>query len=642
MNAFLEREQALAALQGALTQVRSGRGIVALVAGEAGIGKSTLVERFIASLAPGVDVATGACDALFTPRPLGPLRDVALQWNDEALLDASSERHALFSLVLQRLRRRRDPLVLVFEDMHWADEATLDLVKFVGRRIAALPLLLVLTYRDDEVGPGHALRAVLGDLPASISTRVTLAPLSEHAVSQLARAGGYREDDRTLHALTDGNPFYVTELLASGTSKVSPSLRDAVLARAERLSPAARRVLDLAALSPGAIEARLLEACAEDAERAIDECVSRGMLRTVEHGFAFRHELARLAVRDELSPQRRRSSSRKLLDALRTRATGAESLARLAHSAEEAGDSEAVVAYASEAGRNATRLSSHREAREHFQRALAHAQSKPERERALLLDAFAFECHATGDMTGAIDSRIEAAALWHKVGDVQKQSETLSRHVMSLVGAGRDREAETASLEAIALLEGRPPTRELAFAYRAQAALRMLQRDNAEAIDWARKTLDVNERFGDIETRAASLNTIGCALILSGVELAGRAQLEEAVALARSVDSDLHVVNALGNLGSALGEVYRFDLAEGYLAQNIAYCAERDIDHSRLYSLSWLANSHLHQGRWNEASDAAMAVIRSPAASIARTMALLALGRLRARRGDPAIWEQLD
>ena len=193
------------------------------------------------------------------------------------------------------------------------------------------------------------------------------------------------------------------------------------------------------------------------------------------------------------------------------------------------------------------------------------------------------------------------------------------------------------------MLEALPQSAELALAYRTQAGLRMLQRDNADALAWGERALALSEAFSDRETLVASLNTIGSALILSGDETRGCAYLEQSLAMAREARIESHISNALGNLGTGLGEVYRFDLADRYLAAAIEFATERDIDHSRLYALSWQANTHLHQGRWNEAAEAALAVLQSEAAAtIARIMALLALGRLRARRGDPGAWDVLD
>ena len=639
--ALLERGPALQTLARDLAQAQSGRGRVALVAGEAGIGKSALLERFLSTTRPETEVVTGACDALFTPRPLGPLRDIAMQWNDAALLDAGSDRHALFSTLLQRLRERRTAIVIAFEDMHWADEATLDLVKFLGRRIAQLPVLFIVTYRDDELGVEHPLRGVLGDLPRASTTRIALERLSPAAVETLARASARGGHPTDLYALTGGNPFFVIELLA--TSDASPTLRDAVLTRAARLSSSAREALDLAALSPVPVETWLTDACLGNASVALDECLSSGMLTLHAAGCAFRHELARLAVRDALPPQRRRVLSTRLLRALESRPAVAELLPRLAHHAEEAGDHDSVVKYATAAGRSAAKVSAHREALAHFRRALAHADAMAPPDRARLLEDCARECARTGDMAGAITARMQAAELWCNLGEPLRQGENLCRLAPSLIADGRDAEAEAVSREAIELLEPLPPSSELAAAYLGQAGLRMLERDNADAIAWCEKAIALAERFGDVETIVATLNVAGSARLFSGDEEGGRRDLEQSLALARQAELEQQISVAYLNLGSGLGEVHQFAHADAYLAAAIEFARERDLDNSRLYATAWQANTHLHQGRWNEAEEAALAVLQSDAATtIGRIMALLALGRLRTRRGDADARGALD
>ena len=211
---LVEREQALAALISGLASAADGEGRVALLAGEAGIGKSSLASRFAAAHRDTADVLWGACDALFTPRPLGPLRDIALHMQGALLsaLEADRDRHHLFSLFLRGLRERKRPAIVIFEDVHWADEATLDLIKFLGRRIAAVRALVILTYRDDELDPRHPLRSVLGDLPPETTLRIPLQPLSEQSVMSLARNAGRTNEAARLHAATGGNPFYVTEV----------------------------------------------------------------------------------------------------------------------------------------------------------------------------------------------------------------------------------------------------------------------------------------------------------------------------------------------------------------------------------------------------------------------------------------------
>src|SRR5258705_1158496 len=224
---LLEREPALEALVAALGEAVRGEGRVALVYGEAGIGKTTLVVHFSRAHAgtPPARILWGACDSLHTPRPLGPVYDIAQQAGPELRdhLDGAVPPRAIFSAVLEELRRQ-PPVVVVLEDLHWADAATLDLVKFLGRRIRQVPALLVLTYRDDELGPRHPLRIVLGDLATSrVVRRVPLAPLSAAAVQTLAARPPLDAD--ALHRQTGGNPFFPTQAPARRGARIPPPLR---------------------------------------------------------------------------------------------------------------------------------------------------------------------------------------------------------------------------------------------------------------------------------------------------------------------------------------------------------------------------------------------------------------------------------
>jgi predicted ATPase len=242
---LLEREHFFNELEGLLGAVAAGDGRLVLIGGEAGIGKTALVERFAEAHKARARVLWGACDALLTPRPLGPLYDIAQQTQGRllALLEGEAARGPIFSSVLDEMKSGRGPSIAVIEDVHWADEATLDLLKFLGRRISRTNCLLVVTYRDDEVGGEHPLRLVLGDLPSRLVARMCLPPLSEGGVKRLEDRAGRRIRD--LHQVTGGNPFFVTEALESRAPGVPVTVRDAVLSRAARLSPAARAVLEL-------------------------------------------------------------------------------------------------------------------------------------------------------------------------------------------------------------------------------------------------------------------------------------------------------------------------------------------------------------------------------------------------------------
>jgi DNA-binding CsgD family transcriptional regulator len=333
---------------------------------------------------------------------------------------------------------------------------------------------------------------------------------------------------------------------------------------------------------------------------------------------------------------------RRVLDALRASAHREGDPARLAHHAEAAGARDAVLSYASEAARQAVAAGAHRQAAAQYARALRFAGDFPPAERARLLEHYATECRLIDHLATAIAARLEAAGIWRAMGDRPAEGAVLGYLALDYVVAGRNGDAEQASRAALDLLEALPPGPELALAYRVQAGLRMLNRDTAEAVAWGERAITLAERFGAVVIEAAAHNAVGSALLVAGDER-GRAHLERSLTLAREAGDDRQVANAYVNLGSAYGEIYRFADADRYLAEGIAYCTERDLDQSGLYVMAWQALSHLYQGRWSEAADAAALVLRpAGAAAINRIMALIALGRVRARRGDPEVAGALD
>jgi predicted ATPase len=506
---LLERDQALCQLDAALHDASAGHGRMVLVGGEAGIGKTVLIDRFAATHRASTRVLWGACDALFTPRPLGPMYDIAAQMHGDplALLMAQANRSALLSAFLDDLQQR--PSIVVFEDVHWADEATLDVLTFLGRRIQRVPSLVILTYRDDQIGLGHPLRLVLGELATFAATRrIVLPPFSESAVRQLL--GDRALDPAALHRQTGGNPFFVTETIAACGS-IPASVRDAVLARAARLSGWGRAVLQAAAVIGQRIEPPLLAAVVRAETLAVGECIDMGMLVAQGEALAFRHELARQTILESISPQQRLVLHRLVLERLQTTPAAGDDPARLAHHAEAANDPDAVLTYAPAAARQAAAVSAHRVAAAQYGRALRFAHSLAPEERALLLEAYAQECNITDQRLEGITARRTALELWRTVSNTLKQGENLAWLAVMHSAIGQTTEAEQVNWEAITLLDALPPSRELALAYRTQATLRMFSQDTAEAIAWAKKAIALAERFRDAETLAMADNVIGYA-----------------------------------------------------------------------------------------------------------------------------------
>ena len=641
---LLEREPQLQALVAALTDAASGSGRVVFVSGEAGIGKTALVDRFVRNHGDQTRVLWGACDALFTPRPLGPLRDMTAELQSDllALLNADANRATLFSTVLAELGR--NTTLVVIEDAHWADEATLDLIKYLGRRIQRTRALLIVTYRDDELGPKHPLRTVLGDLAASTTTRrLSLSPLSVDSVRALV--AGRPLDAAALCQQTGGNPFFVTEVIANESGGLPPTVRDAVLARAARLSPSARAVLEAAAVIGVRVEPWLLATVTGAVAGAVDQSLSAGMLITHDDGFAFRHELARQTVFDSISPFHRAALHRMTLDALKTSPATRDDLARLAHHAEASGDREAILTFAPAAARQAVAARSHRAAARLFELALRYADDLPLAERAQLLDEFSVECDTTDRRPEAIEIRRQAATLWFEADNSLRRGESLSRLANLLQITGQKAEAERANRTALEILEPLTPNRELASAYNMEAWLSLANADSARGVAMAEKGIAIAQHF-EAEDDLPRLYEIAglCWLYLDHAR--GTDYLERSLALALQFDQATRVGNIYANLSSIYVDFHQFTQAEETFAQGMPFTRERDLDSVRAYMEGWLAIHKLHQGDWTAAAQIANEAVQRPSPSPGRGPALIALGRLRTRRGEPdaaiALDESLD
>jgi predicted ATPase/DNA-binding CsgD family transcriptional regulator len=627
---LLEREPFLAEL----TNLLSEGGRVVFLSGEAGVGKTTLVRAFCQAVAQKARVAIGACDPLSTPRPLGPLLDVA-----EILgLEVESARDQLFRNLLSKLSTQ--PTLLIFEDVHWADEATLDLLRFVGRRIGDTKALLVATYRDDEVGPKHPLRVVLGDLATSSIRRMTLAPLSAKAVRQLAEGSGL--DAIKLHQQTGGNPFFITEILAARGEAMPATVRDAVLARVARLSASSRAILEAAAVIGARVESWLLTKVVEAEIGAIEDCLDSGTLLVQGDGFSFRHELARQAVLSAVPPYRQQMLHGLVLDALQRLPN--TDLARLAHHAEGAGDAAAVLEYAPKAAHRAAGLKAHREAAAQYARALRFAENLEPSPKAALIEAYAYECYLTEQHEEAVAARQQALDIWSSLGERQKEGENLrwlSRLNWFLV---HNLEAERYAQAALEVLEPQPPGLQLAMAYSNLSQLRMLTSDGEAAITWGEKAANLARQLGDTATLSHALNNIGTA----GLETATRteegwAQLQESLRLALEANLEEHAARAWTNMASISVKHWRIKEAKHHLEESITYATDHDLDSWRLYMQGWQALWLFQQSRWDEAVALANILIQKPRLSpISRIQALVSLGWVRARRGDPQVWEVLD
>jgi DNA-binding CsgD family transcriptional regulator len=641
---LFERSRQLSALGDAFAAVvKSSDGRLLFVAGEAGGGKTALLRRFCDERRSAARILWGACDALFTPRPLGPLLDVAERAGGELeqVVENAARPYDVAASLVRELRTA-SPTILVLEDLHWADEATLDVLRLLARRLEAVPALVLASYRDDELDRAHPLRIMLGELATSEAIgRVKIDPLSPAAVAELAGPAGL--DAEALYRQTLGNPFFVTEVVAAGNLEIPDTVRDAVLARTARLRPAARALIDAVAVVPLRTELWLLDALAGEAVEQLDACLASGILTPEPGDVAFRHELARLAVEESLSPNRRLALHRAALAALAAPPTGAPDVARLAHHAEAADDAKAVLEFAPAAAEQAAARGAHRQGADQYARALRFGEALPLARRAELLQRLSDELHLTDADEEALEAGRQALACFRKLGDTRKVGHYLPRLSELLRPVGLHEEADRAVREAVALLESLPPGRELAAAYADIAFGRMLTDDEAGATKWATKAIELGERLDDVDSVVRALTSIGASEISRGAADEGLGRLERALALALDGGHEVAAARAYNFLSSAAIWLRRLPLGERYLRAGLEYTGERGLDRIRSRLLAWRARLELERCRWDEAGETAALLLRLPRLDWRpRVIALVVLGLVRARRGDPGRWSLLE
>ena len=637
---LLDREDALGALGRALAAARRGAGRLVLISGEAGIGKTALVRAFCARAGPE-QLLVGACDGLRTPRPLGPVLDIAAAVGGrlEDAVATGRPLNVVFDALLGELRSRCGSVV-VLEDLHRADEATLEILGLLGRRVEQLGVLVLVTYRADELPRTHPLRIVLGDLATSSAVaRVELEPLSPGAVARLAAPDGV--DAADLHAKTGGNPFFVTEALAGSRGEVPATVRDAVLARTARLGMEARELLDAVAIVPERAELWLLEAIAGPRIDALDECLASGVLRGERQAVAFRHELARLAVEESVGPHRRVALHRAALRALREPPGGRRDLARLAHHAEAADDAAAVLEFAPAAARRAAAVGAHREAAAQYARALRHGGRLPLAERAELLERRSFECYLSDERHGATGALEEALECWRALGDRRREGLASDALASRRWCASDISGAEAAIARAVELLEPLGPSPELARVYAGASSIAMNLEKADDAFAWGDRALALIDEAHDVETFARQLNNTGTMALLLG-RREGRDALERSIAVAAAAGLDVHVGRGYIHLGWAGSRTRDFRLIDR-LADGIEYCTEHGLELWRLYLIAYRARADLDRGRWSDAAEAASYILGRPhRAPLLRLLALTVLATVRARRGDPGVEGPLE
>lgn len=617
---LFERAPQLGALADAVGRITAtdgtASGAIVTIAGDAGAGKTSLIAAALAAVPASVRVLRAACDPLSTPRPLGPVRDV------QALLGETVTTDTLLGVEARFARSvSATPTVLVIDDAQWIDAASVEVLRFLLRRIDALPVVLVVAHRD--VPLGHVLLALLGDAARSDSAvRVTLPPLSAAAVREML--GDRDADPEHVRALTGGNPFFVAEIARHPGEQLPGSVRDAVVSSTTGLSAGDLDALQLIATAPDAFDDRLLPHVALDVP-TLRTLETTGLLVRTPHGIAFRHELARLAIVASAEPGVEALLHQRVLDAWERVGGGDDAV--LTHHAAAAGDAERTVRYAVRAADEATRTGSHTEAVAFLTLALDH-RGGDTAERARLLELLSTEQYMVSLLPASLASIEAALRIRERLGDHDGLSTAHDRRAVVEYYSARRHEAERHADAAAADAEASPAALASAQATRAYLAYR--RHDLATA----RRILDTPRSAAERDAVALRVSITEAAASLVDGDTSARELLRRHASAALDLSLDEIGTTAYSNLSALDIEHRRLADAEAVLADSIPLTVDRDILVCRQWQTGMRARLHLLRGRWAASAEDASAVLAGSGPPLAEVWPHIVSALLHLRRGD--------
>lgn len=641
---LLEREGELAILVELLNQVDSSGGKVVLIRGEAGIGKSSLVNEFANSHAAEAHIHLGACDDLLIQQPLSPFWDMAR--SEASLMESISRgnRPGVLQAVMDLLSRSLRPTVMVIEDTHWADEATLDVIKYLGRRIVRTKGLLLVTYRSGEVDYDHPLRNVFGELHPQSVERIELRGLTLGSVASMLSDSEL--DPMEVMAATNGNPFLVTEMASTDDSVVPSSLRDSVMARLQKLSPGAVALLRALSVIPEPIPRLDAVRLVGSADSHLDESERRGFLNLLKAGQAdprlvldrgkglgddvpvvgFRHDLIRRAVEATLTHNERLDIHRMILETLPEETHPC----LLIHCAVEANDINRLLDLAPRSALYAATIGSHRQAVDDFRTLRPHLNKLKRDDLGHLYEVWAQEEFLIDNIAEAISILKMALALYSELGNRPAESRVLARLSHFCENGGQRERAEEFAARAIAVLGDDPDGADLALALEANAYLRWMAGDWDEVPLLVERTLRAGGPNIDEHIRIRSLSHVGMSAHIIDYP-SGRPQLEEARERAAKAGEWYEECRALVNDAWAAAEFRDLEVASDYLQRAIATAVRHELSLLEKYAMALHVRVLDMKGKWTQAEDQARDLL--DAAAITQMVVLPVLGTIEARKG---------
>jgi len=630
---LLERESYLDQLTALFQSAKQGKGHSVFVLGEAGIGKTSLVKEFLSRTGDSALILTGSCDSLFTPRPLGPLYDIAPQMGGSffEILKTEKDRSLIFATFLHELMTGKIPVVLVFEDIHWVDEATMDFIKFLARRIGRLKCLFVLTYRDDEMKYQYPLTSIFGELPSDGYSKIAVNRLSREAVNQLALGKGYGSGD-DVYKLTSGNPFYVTEILANYSPGIPERVKDSILAVFKGLGESARELWEFLSILPTGIDAGLFAQMDPSFGATLANCIASNIIVSPQDHLSFKHEIYRITIEESMTPYRRKALHRRVLALMQNLPSDTCTLSQLIHHARLADDHQLIAKFAPRAAREAASLGAHIEASKLYLVAIKHID-KEDPSLASLYEQHAYECYLTNQSKEAIDSQERALQLWRKDNVRQKEGDTLRLLSQFWWHIGDQKKAIALARESIQVLESETLSRECALAYCNFAQLSMLADDLESALAWGQKASTLAAELDDLRIVCYALNSIGSAMLrIPSTEQEGAERLNQSLSIALANGFHEHVARAYANLSYSYVLTRRYQDAEEVFETGLKYCDDNDLYSWKCYLLICKVKTLFETGRWAEAESLATATQNSPN-NRSRITALTILAKLAIRLG---------
>jgi ATP/maltotriose-dependent transcriptional regulator MalT len=633
---LIERDEILRSLQMKFDSVVDGEGHCILLSGEAGFGKTSLINAFCKEKKKNCNIYVGTCDALFTPRPLAPVYDIILQirgdsWENDLNI---TDRSALFSHLFHELENQQGTTLIVIEDIHWADEATLDFIKFLARRITRLQCLFILTYRDNEILSSHPLRNVFGQLPPDSFTRLQLTPLSREAVEKMSEERGYKGED--VYSISGGNPFYVNEILASYSIGIPDNIKDAILSSYHRLDDQTKQVWQILSVLPTGFEMKYLEKVEPQYAGAIHNCLELEILVQKNGLLSFKHELFRRTIESSLSPLLRIDLNKRILDLFIENLEQDHQVERIIHHAKNSNQNELVVKYAPQAAKQAASLGAHIEASKLYLSAIENYQGSDKDLLTHFYEGYAYECYLTSQIKEAIIYTTKSLNIWKEKNDKEKISS--SHRFLSRLWwfDGNRQKSEIYSTMAIDGLNDQPASSAKAMALSNQSQLKMLIDEGDECIFWGDQAIAMAKELGDEESLCHALNNVGTmqsrkyATLEKGIHL-----LQESLEIALKNSYQEHAARAYSNLGNCSVAMRSYEFAENVLEPGIKYCEERDLVSwlDLLYSLN--ARINFEKGNWSKAFKIAEEIIkREGQGKNGKVDALTILARIKMRRNE--------